>query len=286
MLVVFILPTCRQEVTMNTTCTHPTRYATDLTDAEWEVVAPFVNRDPAIGAPRSVCMRCVVNALFYLDKTGCQWNMLPSDLPNYGTVYYHFRRWTEDGTLARMNTELRQMLRTRYGRDPEPRLAVVDSQSVKTTEVGGDAGFDAGKHVYGRKRHILVDTLGLLLGVVVTAASLQDASSAPVLGPRVRGQFPRLQKLIADAGYKQQFIDWFTQTCGWLVEIVQRATHLRGFHVLPKRWIVERTFAWFNPYRRLSKDYEYYPSSSEAMIYLASIRLMLRRITKHPTPSH
>ena len=222
-------------------------------------------------------MRCVMNALFYIDRTGCQWNFLPRDLPNYGTVYYYFRKWRDDGTFERMNTELRQMVRARAGRDAEPSLAIVDSQSVKTTAVGGDSGFDAHKHIKGRKRHILVDVLGLLLVIVVTNASMQDANSAEIRGARLYGRMLRVQKIIADQGYTHQFIAWFLATFQWIVEIVQRNPHSKGFDVLPKRWIVERTFAWFSLYRRLSKDYEYYTTSSEAMIYLASIRLMLKR---------
>ena len=263
---------------MNTTCTHPTTYSTDMNDAEWEVVAPFINHDPKIGSPRDVCMRCVMNALFYIDRTGCQWNLLPKDLPNYGTVYYYFRKWRDDGTFEQINAELRQMVRERAGRDKEPSLAVVDSQSVKTTEVGGAVGFNSHKQIKGRKRHILVDVLGLLMLVVVTTASVQDANSAPLLGSRLHGKFPRLQKILADQGYKDRFIAWFLTTFGWVVEIVQRNPVIKGFEVIPKRWIVERTFAWMNLYRRLSKDYEYHTSSSESMIYLASIRLMLKRL--------
>ena len=262
---------------MNTTCTHPTNYSTDMHDAEWEIIAPFINQDPKIGSPRDVCMRCVMNALFYIDRTGCQWNVLPKDLPNYGTVYYYFRKWRDDETFERMNTELRRMVREGAGRDTEPSRAVVDSQRVKTTESGGAVGFDSHKQTKGRKRHILVDILGLLLVVVVTAADVQDATSAEVIGTRVQGKLPRMQKIMADQGYTEQFIAWFLTHLKWIVEIVQRNSAMKGFDVLPKRWIVERTFAWMNLYRRLSKDYEYHTSSSEAMIYLASIRLMLKR---------
>jgi putative transposase len=176
-----------------------------------------------------------------------------------------------------MNTALREMVRERAGRDKEPSLAVLDSQSVKTTEVGGSVGFDSHKQTKGRKRHILADILGLLLVVVVTAADVQDANSAELIGARVQGKFPRMQKLIADQGYKERFITWFLTHLQWIVEIVRRNPAVKGFDVLPKRWIVERTFAWMNLYRRLSKDYEYHTTSSEAMIYLASIRLMLKR---------
>lgn len=250
-------------------------YPTDLSDVEWQYIEPHLPAPKPEGRPRVHSLREILNANFYIVRSGCTWRMLPHDLPPWKTVYHYFRLWRKDGTWERINSALRGEVRVAAGREPEPSAAVMDSQSVKTTEPPGVRGYDAGKKVNGRKRHLLVDTLGLLL---MDAASIQDRDGAKLLLEKAKGRFPRLRLIWADGGYTGKLVDWAKTLCHWVLEIVRRSDDVKGFQVLPHRWVVERTFGWLGRYRRLSKDYEGLPESSEAMIYIAMIHLMVRRL--------
>lgn len=259
-------------------------YATDLTDEQWQILRKLLPRPSRRGAPLTVCRRSVVNAILYVLRSGCAWRLLPHEFPKWKTVYGIFRAWRNNGTWKRIHDSLRDKLRRREGRKTSPSAAIIDSQSVKTTEVGGERGYDAGKKINGRKRHIIVDTLGLILAVVVHPANVQDYDGAVlVLGllGRLKERFRRLKVIFADSAYgRNNLPECVKDAFGWLLQTVLRPVNVKGFVVLPKRWIVERTFGWLGRYRRHSKDYERNTASSEAMIYIAMTHMMLQRLTR------
>jgi putative transposase len=286
-------------------------YPTDLSDKEWKMIEPHIPTPIGHGRPRIHSLREILNAIFYLLRSGCQWRMLPNDFPRWPTVYHYFRKWRIDGTWERINQAIRERLRVHLKRDPQPSAGIVDSQSIKTSGVGGEErGYDGGKKIDGRKRHLLVDTEGFVLMAKVHSAKVLDQEGIKLLLERANEKFPRLKHLWLDAGYKgeDKGKGWVQKVLGWTVEIAERprkpapekvlmrwAAELanegmkvdwqkllppRGFQALPRRWVVERTFAWICPNRRMSKDYERLCATGEAFIYTAMTRLMVRRLAR------
>ena len=256
------------------------RYTTDLTDAGFALIGPHLPAPSHLGRPRQVDLREVLNAILYLLRAGCPWDLLPKELPAKSTVFGYFRRWWEDGTRPTLHAKLAMAAREQAGKEAPPTVGIIDSQGVKTTESGGPRGYDAGKTIDGRKRHILVDTLGLLLVVVIRTANIQDRDGLALVCRRLRRRFPWLRLIFADGGYQGEIAACAAAQEGLRLRIVRREPGTRGFAVLPKRWLVERTFARLGRNRRLAKDFEATLASATTMVHLASIQLLTRRLAR------
>ena len=281
-------------------------YPTDLSDAEYAYLEPHLPVPLQQGRPRVHALREILDAIFYAVRSGCQWRLLPYEFPPWQTVYPYFRLWRLDGTWEGLNAALRDRLRERAGRAPEPSAGIIESQSAKTTGVGGERGYDGAKKINGRKRHLLVDTQGRVLRVKVDTAELQDRAGVPLLLDGAADQFPRLEHVWVDQGYTGSATRWIEAELGWTVEVVKHPPKPRGEWVplgtgadprpfewrrlppertgfrgvLPRRWVVERTFGWLGQSRRLSKDYERLSETSEALVYAAMTRIMARRMAR------